>query len=279
MLYMVSKKMLIARFVAVFILVLGAISMLIPFIWMISTSLKNDPEVFTFPPTWLPETIQWSNYLDAFGVANFGRVFFNSTYVALVTTVLGLLFMSMAGYAFAKFRFWGREVIFILLLATMMIPFQVTMIPIYILFRELDLLNSYTGLIAPNVATAFGIFMMRQFMQSLPDELMDAARIDGAGEARIFFKIMLPLVKAPLAALGIFTFMFSWNNYFLPLVIITNESYKTLPLLISSLSAGLYVQSWPLVMAAATIATLPIIIVFFFAQKYFIEGMALTGIK
>lgn len=161
----------------------------------------------------------------------------------------------------------------------MMIPFQITMIPIYILFREIDLINSYTGLIAPNIATAFGIFMMRQFMQGIPNALLDAARIDGASEWRIFFQIALPLMRAPLAALGIFTFMFSWNNYFLPLVIITDESLKTLPLLISSLSAGLYVQSWPLVMAAATIATLPIIILFFFAQRYFIEGMALTGIK
>lgn len=276
---MVNKKTKTARLVILIIVVVGAISMLIPFIWMISTSLKTDSEVFVFPPTWIPESFQWSNYLEALGVANFGRIFFNSTYVAVITTILGLLLNSMAGYAFAKFKFWGRDVIFILLLATMMIPFQITMIPIYILFRELDLINTYTGLIAPNIATAFGIFMMRQFMQSLPDELMDAARIDGAGEIRIFFQIMLPLVKAPLGALGIFTFMFSWNNYFLPLVIITEEHLKTLPLMISSLSAGLYVQSWPLVMAATTIATLPIIIIFFIAQKYFIEGMALTGIK
>lgn len=267
------------RLVMVIIVFIGAISMLVPFIWMISTSLKDNSEVFTFPPTWIPEVVHWSNYIEAFNVANFGKVFLNSTYVAIVTTVLALILNSMAGYAFAKFEFWGRDVIFVLLLATMMIPFQITMIPIYMLFRELDLINSYTGLIAPNIATAFGIFMMRQFMQGIPSALMDAARIDGASEARIFIQIVLPLMRAPLAALGIFTFMFSWNNYFLPLVIITDEGLKTLPLLISSLSAGLYVQSWPLVMAAATIATLPIIVVFFFAQRYFIEGMALTGIK
>lgn len=273
------KTQLIGRTGLVLIVLIGAFTMLVPFIWMISTSLKADSEVFTFPPTWLPEVFQWSNYEKAFNAANFGRIFFNSTYVAIVTTILGLILNSMAGYAFAKFKFWGRDVIFILLLATMMIPFQITMIPIYMLFRELDLLNSYTGLIAPNIATAFGIFLMRQFMQGIPNELLAAARIDGASELRIFWQIVLPIMRAPLAALGIFTFMFSWNNYFLPLVIITEETYKTLPLLISSLSAGLYVQSWPLVMAAATIATLPIIILFFFAQRYFIEGMALTGIK
>lgn len=274
---MVRKK--VSRFLVFLIVSLGALSMLVPFIWMISTSLKTDPEVFTFPPTWLPEAPQWSNYIDAFNVANFGRVFFNSTFVATVTTVFALLLNSMAAYAFSKFNFWGRDIIFILLLATMMIPFQITMIPIYLLFRELNLLNSYTGLIAPGIASAFGIFMMRQFMVSLPDDLIDAARIDGAGEFRIFFQIILPLLKAPLAALGIFTFMGSWNSYFLPLVIITRENLKTLPLFISSLSAGLYVQSWPMVMAATTIATLPIIIVFFSAQKYFIEGMALSGLK
>ncbi len=276
---MVNKAEIIGRVTIIVVVFVGAITMLIPFIWMISTSLKVDSEVFTFPPTWIPDVIQWENYIEALNVANFGKIFFNSTYVAVVTTILALLLNSMAGYAFAKFEFWGRNVIFILLLATMMIPFQITMIPIYILFREIDLINSYTGLIAPNIATAFGIFMMRQFMQGIPNALLDAARIDGASEWRIFFQIALPLMRAPLAALGIFTFMFSWNNYFLPLVIITDESLKTLPLLISSLSAGLYVQSWPLVMAAATIATLPIIILFFFAQRYFIEGMALTGIK
>ncbi|WP_059104363.1 carbohydrate ABC transporter permease [Shouchella shacheensis] len=274
-----NVKRIVFRSIPFSIMVIGAITMLVPFIWMISTSLKADSEVFTFPPTWIPSVFEWRNYPEALGVASFGQYFFNSTFVAIVTTLAALLLNSMAGYAFAKFEFKGRETIFILLLATMMIPFQITMIPIYMLFRELELLNSYTGLIVPNIATAFGIFMMRQFMRNLPDAYMDAARIDGAGEARIFFTIVLPLVRAPLAALGIFTFMFSWNNYFLPLVIITDESLKTLPLLISSLSAGLYVQSWPLVMAAATIATLPIIILFFMAQKYFIDGMALTGIK
>ncbi|WP_066195696.1 MULTISPECIES: carbohydrate ABC transporter permease [Gracilibacillus] len=276
---MVKNAEWIGRICLIVIVLIGALTMLVPFIWMISTSLKADSEVFTFPPTWIPDILQWANYDKAFNVANFGRIFFNSFYVAIVTTILGLLLNSMAGYAFAKFDFWGRDVIFILLLATMMIPFQITMIPIYMLFREFELLNSYTGLIAPNIATAFGIFLMRQFMKGIPSELMAAARIDGASEIRIFLQIVLPIMKAPLAALGIFTFMFSWNNYFLPLVIITDESYKTLPLLISSLSSGLYVQSWPLVMAAATIATLPIILIFFIAQRYFIEGMALTGIK
>ncbi len=182
-----KAKTLLERALAIVFVWLGALTMLIPFIWMVSTSLKADSEVFTFPPTWIPDLIEWSNYAKAWGVANFGQYFFNSTYIAIVTTVAALLLNSMAGYAFAKFKFWGREIIFILLLSTMMIPFQITMIPIYILFRELELLNSYTGLIVPNIASAFGIFLMRQFMKSLPDAYLDAARIDGAGEARIFF--------------------------------------------------------------------------------------------
>lgn len=273
------KKRSISQILAIVIIILGAISMLIPFLWMISTSLKEEAEVFTFPVTWIPKSFKWGNYKQAIQIGNFGRIFFNSTFVALATTILALLFNSMAAYAFSKFKFKGRNVLFIILLATMMIPGQVIMIPIYLLFREMHLLNSYAGLIIPGIASAFGIFMMRQFMVSLPDELLDAARMDGASEIRIFFQLILPMVKAPLAALAIFTFMGSWNDYFRPLILITKESMKTLPLFLSSLSSGLYVQSWPLVMAATVIITLPIMIVFFSAQKYFIEGMALSGLK
>ncbi|MGX7164720.1 carbohydrate ABC transporter permease [Enterococcus massiliensis] len=273
------KKRSISQILAIVIIILGAISMLIPFLWMISTSLKEEAEVFTFPVTWIPKSFKWENYKQAIQIGNFGRIFFNSTFVALATTILALLFNSMAAYAFSKFKFKGRNVLFIILLATMMIPGQVIMIPIYLLFREMHLLNSYAGLIIPGIASAFGIFMMRQFMVSLPDELLDAARMDGASEIRIFFQLILPMVKAPLAALAIFTFMGSWNDYFRPLILITKESMKTLPLFLSSLSSGLYVQSWPLVMAATVIITLPIMIVFFSAQKYFIEGMALSGLK
>lgn len=273
------KRKSLSQTIAIVLISIGAISMLIPFIWMLSTSLKTESEVFTFPATWLPETFKWQNYKDALSIGNFGRIFFNSTFVALSTTILALIFNSMAAYAFAKYKFKGRNVIFVILLATMMIPGQVIMIPIYLLFRELHLLDSYAGLIIPGMASAFGIFMMRQFMVSIPDELIDAARMDGAGEIRIFFQLILPLLKAPLAALAIFTFMGSWNDYFRPLILISKENMKTLPLFLSSLSSGLYVQSWPLVMAATMIITLPIIIVFFSAQKYFIEGMALSGIK
>lgn len=272
-------KQKISRLFTVIIVAVGAISMLAPFLWMISTSLKTDPEVFTFPPTWLPDIPQWKNYLNVFNIANFGKYFSNSMFISITTTLFALLFNTMAGYAFAKFNFRGKEVIFVLLLATMMIPFQITMIPIYLLYRELNLINTYTGLILPGMASAFGIFMMRQFMTSIPDDLLDAARVDGASEARIFLQIVLPMSKAPIAALGIFTFMGVWNDYFRPLVLITKEELKTLPLFISSLSSGLYVQSWPLVMAAATVATLPVIIVFLFFQKYFIQSLSMTGLK
>ncbi|KKI90012.1 hypothetical protein WQ54_23055 [Bacillus sp. SA1-12] len=261
------------------IILLGAFTMLVPFIWMILTSLKTDQNVFTIPIKWFPEEIQWSNYPDAWKVANFSRYIFNSVFITTQVMVFSLLFNSMAGYAFAKFKFRWRETIFLLLLSTMMIPGQVTMIPVYLILKNLGFLDTYYGLVVPGLATAFGIFIMRQFMLNIPDEFLDAARIDGAGEARIFFQIVLPLSKPALSALGIFTFVGAWNDFLFPLLVVSSDEMKTLPLAIASLAAGQYVQSWPILMAAATFVTLPVIIVFFLGQRYFIEGITMTGIK
>jgi multiple sugar transport system permease protein len=269
----------IIRILIVIVVLLGAFTMLLPFIWMIMTSLKTDQDVFTIPVSWIPESFQWGNYPKAWEVADFSRYIFNSVFVTTVVVSVSLFFNSMAGYAFAKYRFRWRETIFILLLSTMMIPGQVTMIPVYLILKQLGFLDTYAGLIVPTLATAFGIFIMRQFMQAIPDELLDAARIDGAGEFRIFFQIIIPLSKPALSALGIFTFVGSWNDFLFPLLVVSSDSMKTLPLAIASLSAGQYVQSWPILMAAATFVTLPVIVVFFMGQKYFIEGITMTGIK
>ncbi|MFC5465512.1 carbohydrate ABC transporter permease [Lederbergia graminis] len=270
---------LLFRVAIVIVVLIGAFTMLVPFLWMILTSLKTDQNVFTIPVTWLPEEFQWGNYLKAWEIADFSRYIFNSLFVTTIIMIFSLLFNSMAGYAFAKYRFRAREPLFLLLLSTMMIPGQVTMIPVYLILEQLGFLDSYFGLIVPGLATAFGIFIMRQFMLSIPDDFIDAARIDGASEARIFFQIILPISKPAISALGIFTFVGAWNDFLFPLLVISSDSMKTLPLAIASLAAGQYVQSWPLLMAAATFITLPVIIVFFIGQRYFIEGIAMTGIK
>ncbi|SRR5690606_10411376 len=270
---------LLFRVAIVIVVLTGAFTMLLPFLWMILTSLKTDQNVFTIPVTWLPEEFQWGNYLKAWEIADFSRYIFNSLFVTTIIMIFSLLFNSMAGYAFAKYRFRAREPLFLLLLSTMMIPGQVTMIPVYLILEQLGFLDSYFGLIVPGLATAFGIFIMRQFMLSIPDDFIDAARIDGASEARIFFQIILPISKPAISALGIFTFVGAWNDFLFPLLVISSDSMKTLPLAIASLAAGQYVQSWPLLMAAATFITLPVIVVFFIGQRYFIEGIAMTGIK
>ncbi|MFY0762283.1 carbohydrate ABC transporter permease [Metabacillus dongyingensis] len=246
---------------------------------MILTSLKTDQNVFTIPISWIPEEFQWHNFIEAWRIADFGRYFFNSIFITTQVVIFSLLFNSMAGYAFAKFKFRGRELIFLLLLSSMMIPGQVTMIPVYLILKNLGFLDTYYGLVVPGLAGAFGIFIMRQFMLNIPDDFLDAARIDGAGEIRIFFQIVLPLSKPALSALGIFTFVGSWNDFLFPLLVVNSDAMKTLPLAIASLAAGQYVQSWPILMAAATFVTIPVILVFFLGQRYFIEGITMTGIK
>ncbi len=267
------------RTVIVAVILFGAFTMLVPFLWMVATSLKTDQKVFTIPVTWIPDPIVWKNYLKAWEVADFDRYLFNSAFVTTSVVAISLLFNSMAGYAFAKFEFKWREPLFLLLLSTMMIPGQVTMIPVYLILKKLGFLGTYYGLILPGLASAFGIFIMRQFLQAIPKDLMEAARIDGAGEFKIFFQIVIPLCKPAISALGIFTFVGSWNDFLFPLLVVDNDSLKTLPLAIASLAAGQYVQSWPILMAAASFVTIPVIFVFFLGQRYIIEGITMTGLK
>ena len=253
--------------------------MFLPFFWMLITSFKEDQQVFSWPPSWIPNPVVPKNYADAWQVADFGRYFINSGFVAVTITVVSLYLNSLAGYAFAKFRFPGRDMLFLYLLATMMIPIYATMVPIFILLKNIGWLDSYQGLIVPFLATGFGIFFMRQFFHSIPTDLIEAARIDGCGELRIFMRIVLPMSRPPFAALGIFTFMNSWNNFIWPLIVVKSDEMRTIPLAIASLSQGLYVMSWPILMAGASLAITPVLIVFLFFQKLFIQGIALTGLK
>ena len=274
-----NTRTILFRAICYVVIVAGAISFLFPFMWMVSTSLKTDQDVFTWPPRLVPQPVRFQNYVDAWNSAPYARFFFNSAFIALAVTLANLFFSSLAGYAFAKYQFPGKHWIFIALLCTMMIPFQVTMIPVFVILSKLHWVDTYWGLIIPFTAGAFGIFLMRQFLTTIPDDLIDAARIDGCSEFRTFLTIVLPLSKPALSALGIFVFMASWNGFIWPFIIVKSTEMKTLPLAVADLAEGLYVMSLPLMMAGACLVVLPAIVVFFLFQKNFVEGITLTGIK
>jgi multiple sugar transport system permease protein len=272
------RKLHPERFIAHVLLLLGAVTMVVPFLWMLSTSLKSDQQAYVFPPIWIPDPVVWENYKTVWEALPFNLFLINSTIVAIAVTFGQLLTCTLGAFAFARLRFPGREKLFVLYLATMMIPFQVTMIPIFILVKWLRWIDSFDGLTIPMIFSAYGTFLLRQFFMTIPTELEDAAKIDGCGYFRIYWTIILPLSKPALATLGIFVFMWSWNNFLWPLLIINTLEMKTLPLGLSYF-LGQYTVYWNLLMAGTTIALVPVLVVFFFAQRYFIEGITLTGLK
>ncbi len=256
----------------------GAVTMVIPFLWMLSTSLKTEMQAYQFPPIWIPNPIAWRNYPDTWNALPFDRFFFNSALVSLLLTTGQLVTCSWGAFAFARLRFPGREQLFVLYLATLMIPFQVIMIPLFVLVSRMGWIDSYWGLTVPLVFSPYGTFLLRQFFKSIPLELEDAAKIDGCTYWRIYWNVMMPLSKPALATLGIFVFMWSWNNFLWPLLIVNSLEMKTLPLGLAYF-LGQYTIYWNLLMVGATISLLPVLIVFFFAQRFFIEGITLTGLK
>jgi multiple sugar transport system permease protein len=261
------------------ILILGAMSMIVPFLWMIGTSLKDFSQVFNIPPNWIPDPVVWSNYPDSFNALPFARAYWNSFYIAGIVVTSQLITCSMAGYAFAKIDFPFRDTIFMLFLATLMIPYQVTIIPTYLIMRDLGWLDTHLTLIVPPALfSAFGVFLLRQFIMGLPGELEESAILDGANRWRIYWQIIMPLIKAPLAALGIFSFLAQWNNFFNPNIFLSTPEKFTIPLLLNQFR-GLYVTDWTLMMAAAAIAVIPVLIIYLIGQQYIIEGVALTGLK
>ncbi|HOB43098.1 MAG TPA: carbohydrate ABC transporter permease [Bacillota bacterium] len=261
-----------------FLLIVGLVGMAAPFVWMLSTSFKGTKDIFRYPPQWIPQEPTLDNYRKLFRTVNIGRPLMNTVITAVSITGLSLIICSMAGYAFAKFEFPGKNVLFMGVLGTLMVPGQITMIPVFLLLKKLGLLNTYSGLVLPGIASAFGIFFMRQFMVTLPNELLEAARIDGAGEFFIFNRIVLPLCKPALATLGILNFTGSWNNFLWPLIISTDESMYTLPVAVANL-AGQYATEYGLQMAGSVMVIMPIVIFFLFAQQWFMEGVAMTGMK
>lgn len=261
------------------VVIAGALTMVAPFLWMVSTSLKTDAQAFLWPPKIFPWPPQWHNYREAWRIAPFGRFFFNSAVVSFSVMGMSLLVNSLAAFGFAKFQFRGAHALFIAVLATMMIPGQITMIPCFLLMKHLGWLDTYAGLTVPGFASAFGIFFLRQFMITIPGDYLDAARMDGASELSIWWRIIMPLAKPALATLSIFTFMGAWNDFLWPLIVVKSDEMRTLPLAISALSTGHYVMSWPLLMAGACFVVFPVLIVYIFAQRFLVEGIALGGIK
>ncbi len=259
-----------------------ALLMLAPFLWMLLTSVKTQQEAFAYPPTLLPDRLHWENYTQLFTLVPFGRYFLNTVFVTVVVVVGQLLISSMAAYAFARLKFMGRETIFLFYLATMMVPFQITLIPLYLIVYKLGWVNTYWGLIAPGLASAYGIFLLRQSFLTIPEELSDAARIDGATEWGIYARIFLPLNGPALATLGVFAFLGTWTDLLWPLLIVREERLRTLELGLAYFNSSVpqFVQpNWPLLMAAAVVVMMPVIVVYLFTQRYFVEGIALSGVK
>lgn len=274
------------------LLIVGSIIFVAPFVWMVTSSLQDVSDMFSWPPNWIPRNPSFDNYVEFFRQERIGRYFFNSAFVAVTVTSMQLFTSSLAAYTFAKRQFPGRDLLFILTLGTMMIPGQVTLIPNYVILKNMPFfggndmfgtggsgwLDSYWGLIVPQGASAFGIFLMRQYMKSIPDDLLDAARIDGAGEFRIFAQIVMPLSRPALAALGIFTFTYVWDDFFWPLIIVSSEELRTLPL-----GLALFVVRnrtvWDLLMAGSVITTVPVLVIFLLFQRHFVRGIAVSGMK
>jgi multiple sugar transport system permease protein len=274
------------------ILFVGSVIFVAPFMWMVTASFQSMGDIFRWPPTWIPRNPSFDNYTRFFEQERVARYSFNSAFVALAVTALQLFTSSLAAYTFAKRSFPGRDFLFMFALATMMIPGQVTLIPNYVILKNIPFfggndaigqgghgwLDSYWGLIVPQAATAFGIFLLRQYMKSIPDDLLDAARVDGASEFRIYWQIVMPLCRPALAALGIFTFSYVWDDFFWPLIIVTSEDLRTLPL-----GLALFVvknrTAWDLLMAGSVVTTVPVLVIFLLFQRHFIRGIAVTGMK
>lgn len=261
------------------VLAVGLVLMVVPFGWMLVSSFKPEAEVRAVPPTWLPETVTLDNYQQLFTRLDFPTYFVNSSLVALVVTGGNMLFGAMLGYALAKLDFPGKRLLFVLVLGTLMVPGVVTFVPLFVLTTNIGLTNTLLGMMLPFLAAPFGVFLMRQFILGLPDELIHAARVDGAGELRIFFGVILPLCGPALATLGILTFLTSWNNFLWPLVVAQSEDKYTLPVALALYSIGQNATQYGLLLAGAVVTVVPVIAVFLVLQRYIMRGIAMTGIK
>lgn len=273
-----KRKRLLLKIVAHTVLILGSLTMLIPFIWMLSSSLKTLGEVFQFSPTLLGERLVWENYTQISSRFDYFAYFLNSVKVSAWVVVFQVFTSATAGFVFAKLNFKGRDKIFLLYLATMMVPFHVTVITNYLQMSMYGLVNTLWSLMLPASVSAFGTFLMRQFFITVPNELIEAAKIDGCNPFTTFIKIAFPMAKSTIATLCIFCFMNVWNDYFTPLIYINDARKYTLPLGLASMK-GMYSTDWPVLMAASVIAVLPVLIAFLLAQDAFVKGVMMSGMK
>lgn len=274
------RNALLKRLIAYTFCILGSILMLMPLVWLARSSLMGIGQIFTFPPEWIPDPWRWENYPQAFTTIPFLRYFLN-TMIILVPTVVGtLISSSLAAFGFARLRWPGRELVFGLLMTTLMLPYAVTLIPTFLVWANLDLVNTYWPLILPNWfgSQVIYIFLLRQFFRSIPKELDEAAIIDGANPLQVLWHVILPLSRPALITVGIFSTLFVWNDYLGPLIYLNDSDKYTLALGLTQFM-GLYTSQWHLLMAAATMILAPVLVLFFFAQRYFIEGITLTGLK
>jgi multiple sugar transport system permease protein len=260
------------------LMLIGCAIMLLPFFWMLTTSLKTEAGAMRMPPQWIPPQLHWENYTTAWGMAPFGRYFFNSFFTSIVSTIGEVITTVLAAYAFAKMRFFGKNVLFAILLGTLMIPGEMLLVPNYVTLTRLGWLDHYEALIIPWIVSVFGIFLLRQFFRSIPDELWDAARIDGCPRGRYLWRVIVPLSKPAILTVALFKFLGSWNAYQWVLMMTNTESMRTIPVGLATFSSDIG-TAYHLLMAASVMAILPILILFFFTQKQFIQGIARTGLK
>ncbi len=264
--------------IAYFFLILGALVMIIPFIWMLSTSLKDQQQLFAWPPNWLPNPFVWNNYSEVWNRINFSLYGWNTIKITVAVTLGRLVLCSMAGYGFARMKFPGKDFLFLLTLATMMISAQITIVPNFIIMRYLGLVDTHFGVILPQLADGFSIFLMRQFFLTFPYELEDAAKLDGCNPFMFYTRILIPNSKPILATLAVMTFQGVWNDFLWPLVMLTSPEKRTLAVGLSYL-VGQYTTRWDLQMAGSVLTVLPILVLYFILQKYFVQSIKMTGLK
>lgn len=276
--FAIKSRRFIGKGVLILVLFAVAIFMIMPFYWMVVTSFKSRYEVFEYPIRWIPEVWHFENYPEALASGGFGRYFFNSTFVAIVNVVSRLFFASFTGYALAKYKYPLLKVVMIFIIGTMMIPWDITLIPVYLTMRSFGLIDTYWALIVGDLMTPFGIFLMRQICLDIPDELLDAARVDGAGEFTIFFRIVLPNLTAGLITLAIFDFLSVWGSFYWPLLVISSDELRTVPLALALFSTQRGAQP-QYMMAVTTLLTLPMVFIFIFLQRYYLSSLVKTGLK
>ncbi|HEY4390969.1 MAG TPA: carbohydrate ABC transporter permease [Paenibacillus sp.] len=276
-----KRKTNLAQIVSFIALIITTFIMLLPLFFMVSTSLKSKREMLKFPPTFLPESWQWSNYSEIFDTLQFGTLYKNSLIIGIVTVIGTLISSALAAYGFSRYKGKGNQLWFMLLLATMMLPYPAIMIPQFIFFSKLNWIDTFLPLIVPSFfGSAYNIFLLRQFFSTLPEELFDAGRIDGCGELRMWYKIALPLSGPALATVAIFAFIYSWNDLLAPVLYLSSTEHFTLPVGMASLTSSRFrIPPWHLLMVASVLAMVPIVTLFAVAQKQFVEGIVLTGIK